>query len=123
MERVRSPLSPASLKRRLRHVSRSFLKFGPFISTKPLSNVFGFDRGQPIDRFYIERFLARHAADIKGHVLEIGDDAYSRRFGGNRIVHQDVLHVDGSNSSATILGDISMPDVLPAESFDCLVIT
>ena len=111
------------LKRWLRAVHRRFWQYGRFAGTTPLSNEFGFDRGQPIDRFYIEQFLARLAFDVKGRVLEIGDDAYSRRFGGDRIVHQDVLHVDPNNPFATIVGDISMPNVLPAEVFDCLVIT
>ena len=51
---------------------------------------FGHDRGLPIDRHYVEGFLARYAADIQGRVLEIGDDAYSRRFGAARITQQDI---------------------------------
>ncbi len=51
--------------------------FGQAASARPLSDDFGFSRGMPIDRHYIEAFLADHAADIRGRVLEIGDDAYS----------------------------------------------
>ncbi len=43
---------------------------------------FGYDRGLPIDRYYIERFLANNASDIRGHVMEIADNIYMRRFGG-----------------------------------------
>ena len=37
--------------------------------TKPISNVFGLDRGTPIDRFYIEDFLYKNKSLIKGKCL------------------------------------------------------
>jgi len=107
--------------RRLRAFPR--LHFGQFARTKPLSVASGFDRGTPIDRYYIERFLAEHATDIQGRVLEVGGDLYSRRFGGERIKQQDVLHVDGSNKIATIIGNLSSPGLLPSETFDCIILT
>ena len=99
------------------------LRFGEISSTRPLSTAWGFDRGTPIDRYYIDKFLSEHAADIRGRVLEVGDDSYSRRFGGDRIGRQDVLHVDDSNSAATIVGDLASSDLLPASSFDCMILT
>src|SRR3954468_17948301 len=68
--------------------------FGDFRRTRPLSAHFGFERGRPIDRFYVERFLADNAEAIRGRVLEIGDATYTHRFGGNRVTQSDVLHVD-----------------------------
>ena len=99
------------------------LRLGRIASGKPLSSVFGYDRGTPIDRFYIEQFLAEHAEDVRGHVLEVGDDSYSRRFGGNRITRQDVLDVDASNRRATIIGDLTDGATLPDASFDCIILT
>ena len=52
--------------------------------TSPLSEEFGFDRGRPVDRHYIEAFLYTYSTDIHGRVLEIGDNEYTRRFGGDR---------------------------------------
>jgi SAM-dependent methyltransferase len=101
---------------------RAAIGSGQFNSQRPLSLEFGYDRGTPIDRHYIEAFLAAHAADIQGRVLEIGDDSYSRRFGGERITRQDILHVAG-NPKATITGDISNPKTLPSRSFDCIIFT
>jgi SAM-dependent methyltransferase len=89
----------------------------------PISGVWGFDRGAPVDRYYIERFLDRHAADIHGHVLEFGDDSYSRRFGGARVIHRDILHPVDGNPRATIVADLSRDDALPSESFDCIICT
>ena len=99
------------------------VNFGDFGHPVPVSQDFGFDRGLPVDRYYVEAFLARHAGDIAGRVLEVGSDDYSRRFGGAHITRQDVLHVHAGNPAATIIGDASTPGVLPAAAFDCIVFT
>jgi len=99
------------------------VRFGDLRRTIPISRDFGFDRGQPIDRLYIERFLERNAAAIGGRVLEIGDDTYTRRFGGDRVSSVDILHVHGGNPRATIVGDLADPRVLPADTYDCIVLT
>jgi SAM-dependent methyltransferase len=99
------------------------IEFGDLHRVVPISAAFGFDRGTPIDRYYIEQFLARHAVDISGRVLEVGDDTYSRRFGGARVTQQDVLHVHGGNRGVTLVGDITEPGVLPNSAFDCMVLT
>ena len=92
-------------------------------SGTPLCREYGYTRGTPIDRYYIDRFLAEHAEDIRGRVLEIGDDSYSRRFGDSRIAKQDVLHVDAGHPQATITGDLADPGVLPRGTFDCIILT
>jgi SAM-dependent methyltransferase len=99
------------------------IDFGDLGTTRPISRDFGWDRGKPIDRYYVERFLAERADDIVGRVLEIGDDAYSRQFGGANVTRQDVLHVDPDHAKATLLGDLTVPGVLPEEAFDCIVLT
>lgn len=99
------------------------VSMGDLASVRPVSEHFGFDRGSAIDRFYIARFLERWRADIQGHALEIGDDAYCQRFGSRHIVHQDILHVHAGNPIATIVGDMSQPGVLPEQRFDVMVIT
>jgi SAM-dependent methyltransferase len=92
-------------------------------SMTPLCREYGYSRGTPIDRYYIEGFLERHSGDVRGRVLEIGDDAYSRRFGGKRITRQDVLHVHAGHQRATIVGDLAEPGVLPQREFDCIILT
>jgi SAM-dependent methyltransferase len=89
----------------------------------PVSRHFGYDRGQPIDRHYIEDFLSRHADDIHGRVLEIGDDTYTSMFGSNRVRVSDVMHVDESNPTATIVGDLAHADHIPSDTFDCIILT
>jgi glycosyltransferase involved in cell wall biosynthesis/SAM-dependent methyltransferase len=98
------------------------VRFGDFDRPSPISRDFGFDRGTPVDRYYIEAFLAKYSGDIRGRALEVGDAFYCRKF-GTGIVRQDVLHVATDNPEATIVGDLSVPGVLPEGAFDCLVIT
>jgi SAM-dependent methyltransferase len=99
------------------------VRFGSLRRLSPVSREFGYDRGQPIDRYYIERFLAANAELIKGRVLEIGDRGYTRRFGGTRVTRSDVLNIDPGHSETTIVGDLATADHIPSDSFDCLVIT
>jgi GT2 family glycosyltransferase len=99
------------------------VNLGDLNRVTPISASFGFDRGTPVDRYYIEQFLEAHAADIAGRVLEVRDDSYSRRFGGSRITRQDVLDLSPANAAATIVGDLSCPQMLPEAEFDCLVMT
>jgi SAM-dependent methyltransferase len=119
---------PLGVARRLRKGLRRLhgrfaLRIGAAARTSPLCTHFGFSRGTPIDRFYIERFLAAHRSDIRGRVLEIGDDAYSRRFGGEQISRQDVLHLDPDAAGLTITGDLAQAGVLPEAAFDCIILT
>jgi SAM-dependent methyltransferase len=118
---------PSSVAERVNRRRYGFRRIWPFrldslAQTAPISRDFGFDRGKPIDRYYIDHFLRQNAAHIRGRVLEIGDDHYSRRFGGEQIERQDILHISADNPLATITGDLGEP-VLPAEVFDCMVLT
>lgn len=111
------------LSRRLWTPSPGTIDFGDFGRTEPVSADFGFDRGLPIDRYFVEGFLARNASRIRGRVLEIGDNEYTLRFGGKQVEKSDVLHVDAENPVATIIGDISTPGTLPELAFDCIILT
>lgn len=97
--------------------------WGDLRRLRPVSREFGFDRGLPVDRYYIERFLERNRRDIGGRTLEIGDDEYTRRFGGERTTRRDVLHVHGGNPAATIVGDLVEAPQIADAIFDCIVVT
>jgi SAM-dependent methyltransferase len=90
---------------------------------RPISRHFGFERGLPIDRFYIERFLAAHADDVRGRVLEVGDATYTNRFGRERVARSDVLHVPPGTPAATIVADLGSGEGIPGEAFDCVILT
>ena len=96
--------------------------FVSLLKANPYSCFFGLDRGTPIDRLYIEDFLRHHNADIKGKVLEVAESTYTKKFGNNVDVCQ-ILHFDKSNSQATIVGDLSIPQDLPEGIADCFICT
>ncbi|HJQ71521.1 MAG TPA: glycosyltransferase [Blastocatellia bacterium] len=99
------------------------IRFGDLRRLAPFSRVFGYDRGTPVDRYYIEGFLARNSDDIRGRVLEVGDDTYTRRYGGERVDKVDVLHVTEGSPLATIIADLTKADHIPSETFDCIILT
>jgi SAM-dependent methyltransferase len=97
--------------------------FGNLRRLVPISREFGYDRGVPIDRYYIEKFLQDRSPDIQGRVLEIGDATYTQRFGGDRVTKSDVLHVLEGNPNATIVGDLTDLKNIPLAAFDCIILT
>lgn len=98
------------------------INFGDFRRLDPFTRSFGYDRGQPIDRYYIEKFLKKNESSIAGHVVEIGDDRYTRQFGGSKVTKSDVLDQDHPDSSPTIIADLTKADHIPSDSFDCIII-
>jgi Methyltransferase domain len=120
---------PASLRRQMRGKAVEScpgvgkVNWGSWRRLTPISQSFGFDRGQPIDRYYIENFLSRHSQDIRGRVLEIGDSFYTRKFGENRVTKSDVLHAVEGNPDATFVGDLTHAEGILADTFDCLILT
>jgi hypothetical protein len=100
-----------------------WVRFGDLGRVHPVSRAFGFDRGTPIDRYYIEHFLDQHADDIRGRVLEVGDDTYTRRFGGERVTQREVLHVTPGNPQATLVGNLETGEGLAGRQYDCLILT
>jgi len=93
---------------------------------EPTSRQFGADRGRPVDRFYIESFLAGRSADVRGRVLEIYEDTYTRWYGGERVTRSDVLHKGDHNPAATLYGDLASGEGLGPEldgAFDCFILT
>lgn len=111
------------IRKKLRRVKQGGIDFGSLGGTEPVSMEFGFDRGTPIDRYYIEKFLADNSDAIAGRTLEIGDDEYTAKFGGAQTTKRDVLHIHDQNPHATIIGDLSQPGTVPEGLFDCAVIT
>lgn len=109
----------------LKHLTRKKISvtFNDLDRIKPVSPIFGLDRGTPIARYYIEKFLHKNSHLIKGRILEVGDSHYSKRFGGEKAESFDVLHAVPGNKAATIIGDLTDPTTLPGDSMDCFICT
>ena len=99
------------------------VSLGDLNRVKPFSNKFGYDRGGPVDRYYIERFLERESGYIRGSVMEIKENDYTMKYGGNKVTRSEILDVNRSNTKATIIADLCNAPDLPDNSFDCLIFT
>ena len=93
------------------------------VGVDPLSQLWGFDRGLPIHRYYLEQFLREFARDIRGHCLEFQNPGYTFRFGGSAVEKLDILHIDNTNPIATIVADLTQPNDVPSNVFDCIICT
>ncbi len=88
----------------------------------PIDPNWGFERGTPIDRVYVEEFIGAHAGDIRGRVLEIAAPDYTTRF-GRGVERVDILMATEGNPQATIVGDLTDAPQIPSDSFDCAIVT
>ena len=99
------------------------VRFGSLHRLAPVSRIFGFERGFCIDRYYIEKFLQKNSADIKGCALEVGDPNYTRKFGGERVTCSEVLHALPGNPGATLVGNFATGQGIPDNAFYCMILT
>jgi peptidoglycan/xylan/chitin deacetylase (PgdA/CDA1 family)/glycosyltransferase involved in cell wall biosynthesis len=120
----------ADLRRRIDEAARmlqarglSRVEWGELRRTQPLSSCWGLDRGKPVDRYYIERFLDCHRADVRGRVLEVRDTRYTQQFGGSAVASSDVLDIDSTNDAATIVSDLRSAGAIADNSYDCIILT
>ena len=98
------------------------MKLGDLRRVTPIDPNWGFERGTPIDRVYVEEFVGSHAADIRGRVLEIAAPDYTTRF-GRGVERVDILMATEGNPEATIVGDLTDAPHIPSDTFDCVIVT
>jgi len=111
----RTPVEPLSAPART-------VELGDLRRTEPVSRDWGYARGTPVDRYYIERFLGQHASDVQGRVLEVADDEYAHRFGGRRVALTDILNAR-EHPRATIVADLASAPHVPSDTYDCIILT
>jgi SAM-dependent methyltransferase len=108
-------------------VARCFLRgypvprWGNLRRTVPFSATYGFERGTPIDRHYLNAFLSAHRDQITGDVLEVQTTSYTERF-GRSVRRSDTFDIAPS-FSPTYLCDLShCEEVIPSASYDCVLL-
>ena len=87
------------------------------------SDRFAHSRGKPINRRYIEEFLATNRDRIRGKCLEVNDTRYIDQFGGEQVDVADVLDIDVSNPQATVVGDLQDLTAVTSNTYDCAIVT
>lgn len=91
-------------------------------SIRPVSSVFGLDRGTPIDRVYIEDFLNKYSYLVTGTTLEIAENVYTKKY-GNNVKSFEILDPSKDNVHATIIGNLTDLNSLPENVIDCFICT
>jgi polysaccharide pyruvyl transferase WcaK-like protein/peptidoglycan/xylan/chitin deacetylase (PgdA/CDA1 family) len=99
------------------------VSWGDLRRLSPISRQWGFDRGRPVDRFYIERFLAENAHLVRGHACELLNDDYARRYGAAELIDVTILDIDPGNPHATLLADLTDAAQVPEGRFDAFILT
>jgi len=86
----------------------------------PISASYGFDRGTPIDRYYVDRFFTAHRHLITGRVLEIQTKDHIRKYGSGVTV-ADSLDISPS-FRPTYCCDLAKAAIVPTGSYDCFLL-
>ena len=89
---------------------------------RPVCRDFGISRGTPIDRVYIERFLSKNQDMVRGDVLEISENTYTLKYGGDQLRKSYILHVKGWGENA-ILGNLETGEGILDNQYDTAIIT
>src|SRR6266508_5677583 len=90
-----------------------------FRRLQPIGN--GRQRGTPIVRYYWERYLQEHQADIRGTALEIGTTYTIRKFGGIVVTRAEAIDLSPHSPEITVVADLSRADHVPSDRYDCFV--
>lgn len=98
------------------------VRWGSLQRVRPFSDHYGFDRGLPVDRYYIEAFMRDSNGVIRGDVMEIRAPVYTRRF-GHAVTREHVVDIDSANRHATLIADLNEPGSLPEDAYDCVIFT
>jgi len=89
-----------------------------------LANDFGFSRGKPFDRYYIEDFLSMNRNLIYGKCLEFGDTVYTLAYGRSVSRATPFYYSDTPLILETAYyGDICHANSFPPSTFDCIICT
>ena len=113
------------LSKLMKFFKRKFMKtnWNNLRKTKPISNDYGWSRGKPIDRFYIEKFLDTNKKLIKGACGEISEARYFKKYNNNLVTSFKIFDIDASNKLAEIHGNLEDINKIPEKVFDCFICT
>jgi hypothetical protein len=96
--------------------------WGDLRRPQPMCASFGFQRGTPIDRYYLQKFVAKIRHRIAGKVVEIGGNPQGpRAYGLSHVVEYvnvDLLPGPGVH----LVGDVHDPSLLAQQSVGSIVI-
>lgn len=109
------------MRRALHWIRRRLHPGDASLELQPVSRGFGTDRGTPIDRWYIEKFLSMYRADIRGTVMEVGDRDYTTRFG--QAVTTSIVLSARPGPGVDVVADLAIGHGVPKAQCDAIVLT
>jgi len=86
----------------------------------PISTSYGFDRGTPIDRYYVDKFFTAQRDAITGRVLEIQTRDHTRKY-GTAVTTSDTLDIS-PEFRPTYQCDLARASMVGDASYDCFVL-
>ena len=96
--------------------------WGELRRLSPMSRRVDIERGLPVDRHYVERFIAVNRGDVGGRVLEVKESRYAGWFGGAQVEKCDVIDIDATNPEATPMPDLCHTGTIPSDTYDAIVL-
>lgn len=106
---------------------KRFIKLKTFYflinSTKPISKYYGLERGNSIDRYYIDKFLEKNKNKIRGNCLEILNNNYTTKYGISKNIKSDVLDIEKENKKANIIDDLRNLKKISDNTYNCIILT
>ncbi len=98
------------------------LDWGDLRRIAPICNSFGFTRGTPIDRYYLDRFIGEIRFQVTGKVLEVGGVVQNRElYQFDRVTEYQTLDI-AARSGVTLVGDVHDAAIIEPESLDAVVL-
>jgi SAM-dependent methyltransferase len=97
------------------------IDFGDLKRRWPFSHRFGFDRGAPVDRYYLQQFVAAIGPKVRGRCLEIGGTLVNRGVYKLEVDEFRTLDLPHSGVADDLMGDAADPDVFAADSWDSIL--
>jgi SAM-dependent methyltransferase len=95
-------------------------RWGNLRRVTPFSASYGFERGTPLDRYYLHAFLDAHRSFITGRVLEVQVPAYTKRF-GHDILESHSVDINPA-FDATYTCDLADAPQIPSDYYDCFLL-
>ncbi|PSB22356.1 methyltransferase [filamentous cyanobacterium CCP2] len=98
------------------------INWGDFRRLAPLCHITGFTRGNPIDRYYLQKFVDEIREQVVGDVLEVGGVPKDREFYQfDRAKTYRIMNLE-AGAGVDLVGDVHDPDLVEPDSLDSLVI-
>jgi len=94
-------------------------RWGNLRRVVPFSREFGFERGTPVDRFYLHRFLGANRSILTGRVLEVQVPSYTRTY-GQRVEASHTVDINPA-FGATYTCDLADAPQIPSDGYDCFL--